>query len=153
MMTPYVRTVPVVHIAWPEGHALYGLVIRCTSVPLGRFMEAAEAGTGMEGGATPRDTVASLRTITEIVTGSIIGWNLEIADPVDGQQFVPEPNRAGFELLDAQLQESIVSAWFEVMGKASAPLAKGSPNGETPVRAVIPLEQIPMESLPSTHEQ
>jgi hypothetical protein len=136
----FIRKIPVLAITWPADHELHGLIIRCKTISMGTYLEAAELGSNMSASTDPSVIADTYRKAASIMSDSIIGWNLQVSDPCTEELQSPPHSAEGILSLDSQLQQAILAAWFEALGRADAPLGKGSPGGEMTDIPMLPLE-------------
>lgn len=112
---------------------LDGLEVDTTSASLGDILRMQElAQVSSENGDT-KSTRDMLQTFSHVIKA----WN--ILD--DDDQPVP-PTFEGLCSLSDELATAIFQAWMTKVAGVSAPLADGSPSGETSLEASLPMETL-----------
>lgn len=120
-------------LAFDDEHA--GLVVRCRSVPVGKFLELASLAGSTTGSA--EDSKGQLGAVAQLFAmfgDVLLSWN--VADD-DG---TPVPATAnGLLTLDIDLAMKIVSEWIKAATGVSTPLDPGSTDGSRSVELSIPM--------------
>jgi len=93
-----------------------GLEVVTRSVPLGTFLAMLDSSS---------DSAKTAQLFQDFAENALIEWNLE-----DDNGPVP-PTLAGMKAQDTDFMLSIVKAWLDAIGTASAPLVGASSNGGT----------------------
>jgi hypothetical protein len=93
---------------------LNGLEVVTRSVPLGTFLAMLDSSS---------DVAKTMQLFQDFAENALIEWNLE-----DDNGSVPA-TLAGMKTQDADFMLSIVKAWLDAIGTASAPLVGASSNG------------------------
>lgn len=117
-----------------------GLAVHCRTTSVGEFLRA----VGLTGGGlafTPANE-GRLRSLCDVVMGTVTSWNLEhheTGEPVP-------PTGEGLLAQDRAFLSRFVDAWMDGQVAVPGPLPKPSAAGETPG----PLASLPMEPMPES---
>lgn len=121
---------------------LSGLVVSAHSVTTGRLLSIQELleASGSSAVNNEVDKVAAsaaFRSMVEMFAEALVDWNLED----DDRQPVPA-TIDGLLTLESDVVLEIISAWTSAISGVSAPLASGSPSGETSLEASLQMETL-----------